>query len=203
MHVFGLTGGIASGKSTVAKYMVEHGVPAVDADRLARDVVLPGTPGLQKIVEVFGKGILCEDGSLDRKALGSIVFADSEKRQMLNQIIHPLISQASHLRLEELRQQGHALVAYEAALLVENGLKDMFRPLVVVATKPEIQRQRVMVRDELSEQEADNRLAAQYPLADKVAQADVVIWNNDGLPELLKACEQGLQAIRAWVAQPT
>src|SRR5580658_10202629 len=129
MRVFGLTGGIASGKSTVAARFAARGVPVLDADAFAREVVAIGTEGLAEVVAAFGAGVLFPDGSLDRKALAAIVFADETSRRRLQAITHPRIAALTATRTAELAGR-EPLACYEAALLVENGLADAFRPLV-------------------------------------------------------------------------
>src|SRR5258708_31007067 len=154
MHVFGLTGGIASGKSTVAARLRKRGVPIVDADKLAREVVEPGTEGLRAIVAEFGDAIVDADGRLDRKKLASIIFSDAAKRRRLNAITHPLITALSAPRCAEHATRGEPLVCYEAALIVENGVADMFRPPVVVAPPIEVQLAPVESRDSASRGDA-------------------------------------------------
>ncbi|MBP9112959.1 MAG: dephospho-CoA kinase [Polyangiaceae bacterium] len=182
--VFGLTGGIGTGKSSVARIFKAHGVGVVDADRVAREVVLPGSEGLRCIVETFGKEVLLPGGSLDRKGLGAIVFSSEEKRKALNAILHPLIFAASALEFEALEKAGHGLLCYEAALIVENRMMDLYRPLVVVTLSPEMQRLRVSERDQCSIEEAQKRIDAQLPLAEKEKVADFVIRNDGTLAEL-------------------
>lgn len=175
----GLTGGIGSGKSTVARMFAEQGVPVVDADQIARDVVAPGTDGLAEIRAAFGDSILAPDGSLDRKALGERVFADADARKQLEAILHPRIARASMARFAELASEGHPYAIYEAALLVENGSHRMMSALIVVTASEATQLARVQARDGLSEAEARARMAAQLPLEEKVRVADYVI-ENDG-----------------------
>ncbi|MFO0736288.1 MAG: dephospho-CoA kinase [Labilithrix sp.] len=195
MHLFGLTGGIASGKSVVAARLRERGVPVIDADKLAREAVLPGTDALAQIVAAFGKDILLGDGSLDRKKLGQIVFADAEKRKALNAIVHPAVSMLTFARSKELRDEGEALVAYEAALIVENGVADAFRPLVVVSAPDDVQIQRMIRRDGITEAEAKARLLAQMPLAEKVAQADYVIENTGSIADVERRTDEVLATL--------
>lgn len=195
MHLFGLTGGIASGKSVVAARLRERGVPVIDADKLAREAVLPGTDALAQIVATFGKDILLGDGSLDRKKLGQIVFADAEKRKALNAIVHPAVSMLTFARSKELRDEGEALVAYEAALIVENGVADAFRPLVVVSAPDDVQIERMMSRDGITEAEAKARLLAQMPLAEKVAQADYVIENTGSIADVERRTDEVLATL--------
>lgn len=195
MHLFGLTGGIASGKSAVAARLRERGVPVIDADQLAREAVLPGTEALKAIVKEFGEGILLGDGSLDRKKLGQIVFADEAKRKALNAIVHPAVSMLTFARSKELRDEGEALVAYEAALIVENGIADAFRPLVVVAAPDDLQIRRMMSRDGITEDEAKARLRAQMPLAEKIAKADYVIENTGSIADVERRTDEVLAAL--------
>jgi dephospho-CoA kinase len=195
VHLFGLTGGIASGKSAVAARLRERGVPVIDADQLAREAVLPGTDALRRIVTTFGEEILLADGSLDRKKLGQIVFADEGKRKQLNAIVHPAVSMLTFARSKELRDEGEALVAYEAALIVENGLADAFRPLVVVSAPDTVQIQRMISRDHITEDEAKARLRAQMPLAEKVAKADYVIENTGTIADVERRTDEVLATL--------
>jgi len=195
VHLFGLTGGIASGKSAVAARLRERGVPVIDADQLAREAVLPGTDALKAIVKTFGEDILLGDGSLDRKKLGQIVFADEAKRKALNAIVHPAVSMLTFARSKALRDEGEALVAYEAALIVENGIADAFRPLVVVAAPDDVQIRRMMSRDHITEDEAKARLRAQMPLAEKVAKADYVIENTGTIADVERRTDEVLASL--------
>lgn len=199
MRLFGLTGGIASGKSVVARIFRENGVPVVDADEVAREVVEPGTPGLAKIVAEFGEGVLTSDGTLDRKALGAIVFDDANKRALLNGILHPAIAAKSAEHFARLGE-SNPLVCYDAALIVERGLADMFRPLVVVAAPRELQRERLRARDGLTAEEADARLDAQAPVEAKIAAADIVIHNDGTLQTLNERALSALADVRRRVA---
>lgn len=182
-RVIGLTGGIASGKSTVADMLRALGAHIIDADQLARRVVEPGTPALAELVARFGADILQPDGTLDRKRLGDIVFADPEARQALNRITHPRIAAASQEAIARLAAAGVDPIVYEAALIVENQLYTWMQGLIVVSVPPEVQLARLMARDGLTEDAARARLAAQLPLADKVAVADHVIDNSGSLDD--------------------
>ena len=181
--VVGITGGIASGKSTVAKMFGELGIPVVDADELAREVVEPGTPGLAQIVNEFGEGVLNAEGALNRKAVADIVFEDELARKKLNGIMHPLIGAAGAQKLAALQDDPAPYVLYEAALLVETGSHTAFPALVVVSAARETQKARVVSRDASSAAEAEARLDAQLPLAEKEAAADYVIKNDASLEE--------------------
>ncbi len=203
--VVGLTGGIASGKSTVARLFAELGVPVVDADALAREIVEPGSPGLARIVERFGASMLLPDGTLDRKRLARVVFEDPRAREDLNAITHPLIAAKGAERIRELQGTDAPYIVYEAALLVENGSYKAFSALVVVATSPITQLARLMARDGSTEDEARARIAAQLPLDRKVDVADYVIRNDGDASDLeaqvravhakiLERCAQGASA---------
>ncbi len=186
MVVVGLTGGIACGKSAVAAAMAARGVPVVDADRGAREVVAPGTEGLAAVVAAFGDDVLADDGSLDRKRLGAVVFGDAARRSALEKILHPRIAAWSAGRFADLDTEGHPFGLYEAALLVENGAWKMFDALVVVSASPDVQRARIVARDGLTEAEAQARIDAQWPLAEKRAVATWVV-ENDGDRAALEA----------------
>lgn len=196
LRLFGLTGGLASGKSTVAALLRARGLPVIDADQLAREVVAPGSEGLEAVVAAFGRGVLCADGSLDRAAMAEIVFGDATKRRTLNGILHPRIGALTAERAAELEARGEPLACYEAALLVENGLADAFRPLVVVAAPEAIQIARAMARDGATEEQVRARLRAQMPLSAKVAAADHVIDNAGSLEQTERQVDEVLRAIR-------
>ena len=178
VHVIGLTGGIASGKSTVARMLAERGAAVVDADLLARQVVEPGQPALAELVARFGAAILTPDGQLDRKRLGAIAFADPTARADLGRITHPRIAAASAAAIATWSDAGASVVFYEAALLVENRSYAGLAGLIVVAAPPEVQHARLVARDGLTADEATQRIGAQAPLADKLAAATWVIENR-------------------------
>ncbi len=196
IHVFGLTGGLASGKSTVAARLRASGVPVIDADQVAREVVQRGSEGLAEVVKAFGEGVLTETGDLDRQKLASIVFGDDKARKRLNAIVHPRVAMTSAAKVAALGQEGVTLACYEAPLLVENGLADAFRPLVVVAVSEDVQVQRAMARDRSTESEARARIAAQLPLAAKVKAADYVIENNGDKEAVERRTDEVLAAIK-------
>lgn len=200
--VFGLTGGIASGKSTVARRFAERGLAVIDADQVARDVVVPGSEGLAAVVEAFGKEILTSEGTLNRAALRARIAADPQARRLLEGILHPRISAETMARVAALAERGVALACYEAALLVENGLADGFRPLVVVAAGIDTQRARLMARDGMTAEAADELIATQLPLQDKVAVADFVIDNDGSRRALVTRADEVLDAIEATHGRP-
>lgn len=198
----GLTGGIASGKSTVARMFRALGVGVVDADEVAREIVEPGMPALEAIVAEFGAGVLDAHGRLDRKALGAVVFGDVHRRKALEAITHPRIFARSMELLGEHAKAEPAYAMYEAALLVENGSHRMFAGLVVVAAERATQLRRIMARDGLSEADAEARLDAQLPLEQKIAAADHVIWNDGDLSSLEAAVEAVHRALMVRFAPP-
>ncbi|MEK6608380.1 MAG: dephospho-CoA kinase, partial [Myxococcota bacterium] len=179
IRTIGLTGGIASGKSAVARLVREHGVPVIDADALARIVVMPGQPALAEIRKAFGDAVIDAQGCLDRGRLGKIVFGDAEARRRLETITHPRIAEEARWRIAELAARGEPVAVYEAALLVESGLHRALDGLIVVRASDATQLRRLRERDGLDEAQARLRLAAQLPLAEKIAAADYVV-DNDG-----------------------
>lgn len=176
MRVIGLTGGIASGKSTVARMFQALGAPVIDADLLAREVVAPGTPGLEQVAARFPDCVV--DGALDRKKLAARIFGDAVERAALGAIVHPLIAQAAQARLRALEAAGASIAMYEAALIVENGLDAQLDGLVVVSAPEADQRRRLAARDGLTDEQARARLAAQLPLHEKLARATWVVDNG-------------------------
>jgi dephospho-CoA kinase len=195
--LFGLTGGIASGKSTVAAVFRAHGVPVIDADEVSRAVTAPGTEGHGAVVEAFGRDVLALDGTVDRKALGRVVFADAEQRAVLERILHPRIAAQTQEIACAYAAEGATLVAYEAALLVERGLADAFRPLVVVICDEAAQLARLYSRDGLSETDARARIAAQASNEQRLAAADIVIRNDGAVSELEAQAAIALRAVRS------
>jgi dephospho-CoA kinase len=181
VRVVGLTGGIASGKSTFAAALRRLGVPVVDADALARAAVAPGAPALAEIARTFGPDVLAPDGGLDRKRMAALVFADPSARRRLEGITHPAVRRAMGEETARLAALGHDLAFYDTPLLFEVGLDGILDSVVVVWAPPAVQRTRLGVRDGLSPDEADARLAAQLPIDEKAARADFVI-GNVGLP---------------------
>lgn len=190
-HLIGLTGGIASGKSAVADLLAEHGAVIIDSDRLAREVVEPGTPGLAAVVARFGTGVLAADGALNRAALGRIVFEDPSARADLEAVVHPLV----RARAAELAASAPAdsVVVEVIPLLVETGQAGRFDHVVVVDVDPAVQLARLQARDGFSAAEAAARVAAQASRERRLAAADVVI-DNSGSPADLAAAVDRLWA---------
>jgi dephospho-CoA kinase len=189
-HVIGLTGGIASGKSTVAKLLAERGAAVIDADKLARQIVEPGQPALAELVARFGAAILTADGQLDRKRLAAIAFADPAARTDLGRITHPRIAAASQRAIAAWADAGADVIFYEAALLVENRAHTGLAGLIVVATPAEHQETRLVSRDGLSPEDARTRIAAQASLADKLAVATWVVHNSGDLDALAREVDR-------------
>jgi len=177
-----LTGGIATGKSYVRSRFEALGVPTIDSDLLAREVVAPGTPGLEAVVREFGPDILAATGALDRKRLGAIVFSDPAKRRALEAIIHPAVRRASDAWFASLDPATPFAIA-DIPLLYETGRDKDFDAVIVTACDPEEQVRRVVRRDGLTEVEARQRIAAQLPIEDKVSRADFVIRTDGSFAE--------------------
>lgn len=184
--VIGLTGGIASGKSTVSQMIKEQGIRVVDADVISKEAVGKGTPALHHIVQTFGEGVLLPNGELDRQQLGAIIFSNEEKRKQLNAIVHP------EVRKEMLRQRDEGInsretfVVLDIPLLFESQLESLVDRIIVVYTTPELQLSRLMNRNDLSEEEALNRIHSQQPLEEKCKKADHVIENTQDLAFIRK-----------------
>ena len=175
----GLTGGIATGKSTVSELLRQLGCEIIDADRLARDVVEPEQPAWKQIVADFGRGVVNADGTLDRKKLGAIVFADPDRRKRLEAITHPAIRARFQTRLDELAAQGFAgIVVFDAPVMIESGGYRNMDRLVVVVTDEATQASRLRTRDGTDDAEGRRKVASQMPLAEKAKLADYVIDNS-------------------------
>lgn len=194
MFLVGLTGGIASGKSTVAERFVKHGAELIDADAIARDVTMPGTEAYNEIIEHFGLSVLDDEGFIDRKALGAIVFDDERQRSVLNEITHPPI-------FAEIADQLELLVAFDGCvvldvpLLVETEIDRRYDAIVVVASTRQTQIARLMRYRGLSERAARQRVDAQAPLEAKLARATHVIWNDGPLDELIERADEVAESL--------
>ena len=176
--IIGLTGSIASGKSTVARMLEGYRLPIVDADLVARQVVEPGTETLAKIAQAFGEEVIKEDGTMDREKVGLIIFHDPAKRKMLNDIIHPAIRVEMLRQRDEYLKQGAPHVVMDIPLLFESKLQHFVDKILVVSVKEDIQLERLMKRNNLSEEEARARIASQLPMSVKEQGAHAVIYNN-------------------------
>lgn len=176
--IIGLTGSIATGKSTVATMLKNKGYAIVDADEIARQVVEPGRPVLSEITEVFGQEVLKADGSLDRERLGHRIFTNEEERKKLNAIMHPAVRKEMLRQKDEWLLNGARTVIMDIPLLFESKLQSFVEKVLVVTVSPSIQRARLMERNHLTEEEADARIRSQMPIAEKEELADAVIFNN-------------------------
>lgn len=177
----GLTGSIAVGKSYVCACLRELGAFVLDADQTAREVVAPGSKGLALIAEKFGREVLTETGELDRIKMGALIFADEEKRKLLNSIVHPLVFEAQDVWLvEKERENPRAVAVIDAALMIESGGYKRFQKLVVVWCQPQVQVERLMLRNNLTEAEALKRISAQMSQEEKKHYADFLIDTTDG-----------------------
>ena len=184
MLIVGLTGGYASGKSTVAKMFVELGATLIDADRLAREVVKPDKQAWFEIVAHFGKGILLKNREIDRKALGEIVFGSDAERERLNAIVHPRVLDEELKAIEEIKGRGlDAILILSVPLLIESGHYRQCDKIVVVTVDRDTQIKRLMERDGFSREESLRRISAQMPLSEKVTYADFVIDNSGSIQE--------------------
>jgi len=194
----GLTGSIATGKSTVSRMFAHLGARVLDADQLAREVVMPGQPAYLKIVEEFGPQVVQEDGTLDRKALGAIVFADPGKRKRLEEITHPAIGLRQQRILSVLDEEAfEGIVIWDVALLFETGGVARMDRVVVVATDPDTELARLMARDSLPEDAARARIASQMPVAEKAKRAHYVIDNSGTRPDTERQVKAVYEALLA------
>ena len=178
IRVIGLTGGIATGKSAVARFLEEQGAVVIDADQLSREAVSPGSRALEHIVTLFGEGMLLPDGGLDRKRLGRVVFADADKRRDLEEILHPEIRRLAEERIASLAADGQRVVFYMAPLLIESGASDRVDEIWVVTVRPDVQLVRLMLRDGIGPEEAERIISSQMPLAEKERHGRIVIDNS-------------------------
>ena len=197
MKKIGLTGSIAVGKSFICECFRELGCHVLDADRTSREVVAKGTDGLAEIVKHFGSEILLESGELDRKKMGSIVFADAEKRELLNSIIHPRVIESQNLWIEKQEvadPDGIAII--DAALMIESGGYWRFDKLIVVWCRPDIQLKRLMLRDSMSESDARARIAAQMSQDEKKKFADHLIDTSDGFDSTKRFVEELFKTLK-------
>lgn len=182
----GLTGSVATGKSTVSNMIQHAGIPLVDADIAARKVVEPGTEGLKEIVAYFGEEILLADGTLDRAKLGEIIFKDKEKREKLNEITHPRVKDYMLEARERFFRAGEELVFFDIPLLFESHLESLVDQIIVVWTTPETELKRLMERNNLTKEEALARINSQIGIDEKAKKADFVINNNESLEKTQK-----------------
>ncbi|WP_374075050.1 dephospho-CoA kinase [Bdellovibrio bacteriovorus] len=195
MKWIGLTGGIASGKSTVSRMLREHSIPVIDADEIAKEVVKAGSPGLKSVINAFGSEFLLADGSLDRRKLGQHVFGHPELLHRLEAILHPLVREETRRRRRVLEGMNETLAIYDVPLLFETKAQDQFDGIVVVSATKEQQKERLRRRNKWTEDEIDMRIASQIPIQFKEQEADFVLHNNRDEQHLLKEVDRLL----AWL----
>ena len=194
MKVIGLTGGIASGKSTITNYIESKGIPVIDGDRVSREVVLPGSEALMKIEEEFGKEYILSDGTLDRKKMGKNVFNNPEERKKLEGILHPIIRNEFIKKINEYKKNPEIkIVLLDAALLIESKMTDLTDSLWLVYADKEVQIKRVMARDNVSEDVALSIINSQMLLSDKKKYADEIIDNNKSFLEVYEKVDNLLK----------
>lgn len=193
----GLTGSIAVGKSFVCDVFRELGCYVLDADQVSRDVVEPGTPGLARIVEEFGREVLTADGRLDRPKMAAIVFADEKKRLLLNSIIHPLVFESQNKWLADKEAEGpYGIAIIDAALMIESGGYKRYDHLIVVWCEPDIQLQRLRLRNDLPEVEAKKRIDAQMPQSEKKRYADSLIDTSNGFEDTRRQVHEVFEKLK-------
>ncbi|RBP46730.1 dephospho-CoA kinase [Garciella nitratireducens] len=184
MKIIGLTGGIASGKSTASSILKSFGATIIDADILAKKAVEPGKPALKKIVKIFGESILNKDGTLNRKLLAKMIFNDEKKRELLNNIVHPDVYKMTQQLFQEERKKGRTRIIYDCPLLIEEHLTNIVDEVWLIYVDEKIQLKRLMQRNHLTREQAMNRIKSQLPLKEKIKYADILIDNNGSLLNL-------------------
>jgi len=197
MLVVGLTGGIASGKSTVSRMFADQGIPVICADELARDAVRPGSDALEEIRSTFGEDVLDEHGGLDRAAMARLVFHNATKRKLLESIIHPRVAEEQQERLRRLELEGHRIAIIDVPLLYESGWEKAFDLVIVVYVPAEVQEHRLMARDKISREDARSRLDAQMPIEKKKKLADRVVDNTGGMKHTLDQVKSIMEELEA------
>lgn len=193
--IIGLTGSIATGKSTIAAMFGEFNIPVIDADKVAREVVNPNEAASIEIRKTFGDDVFHEDNTLNRERLGEIIFADEEKRKQLNNIVHPAIRKRMLEKKEALLADGAECIVFDIPLLFESKLEHFVEKIIVVSIDEDVQLKRLMDRNTFTEDEAKQRISSQIPVADKAKKADAVIDNNGSIEESQK---QLVEILEAW-----
>ncbi|MEC1669208.1 dephospho-CoA kinase [Bacillus mojavensis] len=188
--VIGLTGGIASGKSTVANMLIDKGITVIDADIIAKQAVERGMPAYRQIIDEFGEDILLENGDIDRRKLGALVFTNEQKRLALNSIVHPAVREEMLKRRDESIANQETFVVLDIPLLFESKLESLVDKIIVVSVTKELQLERLIKRNQLTEEEALSRIRSQMPLEEKVSRADNVIDNSGTLEETKQQLEE-------------
>lgn len=203
MYVIGLTGGIGSGKSTVAEVLRQKGAVVLGADEIGHQVYLPGTPAWQEIVEAFGHEVLAPDGTIDRRRLGALVFSDPQALERLNAITHPRMKEMMRQRLSELERQGVQVAVLEAALLLEAGWDDLADEVWATVAPPEVAARRTAERMGVSVEEALARLKAQMDNQERIRRADVVIDTDCSLEETRRRAEEAWERVERRIGSPS
>lgn len=193
MKWIGLTGGIATGKSTVAGLFRKKGVPVIDADIIAHQALVASSPVFAKLVSTFGTDIVGPQGDIDRARLGKKIFQDKKWRLQLDNIVHPFVREHVALEKQKLIKSGHTMAIYDVPLLFEKNMQDDFDLTIVVSCDANTQKERLMKRNSLTEAEAEQRIAAQIPMNEKIKRADVEIKNNSDLKNLEKQVDTVLK----------
>lgn len=196
MILVGLTGGIAVGKSNVSKTFMKHNIPVIDADVLAREVVTPGSIGLNKIISHFGTSYLNKDETLNRVKLGDLIFSNKNELNWINNTLGPLIDELLISKIELLKEQDHSLVIYDAALIIENGNADKYRPLILVGCNKENQILRLMMRNNFTLEQAKARISCQLSLEEKMKYADYFIDTNNEIEKTIKKTESIISLLK-------
>lgn len=194
---YGLTGGISTGKSTVADFFKKRGVPVIEADLISREICQKGEEGWKRIKEVFGESVFEPDGTLNRQKLGELVFSDAKKRKLLETLTHPLIMESVRRKIRAYFDEGQPLVLVEAALLFEAGYEKEFHGMIVVTCKSEQQIKRLCDRSGMSKDKALQMIGSQMPLSEKVKRATFVIDNSGTLEETEKSAQEVFDKIKA------
>jgi dephospho-CoA kinase len=196
MKVIGLTGGIACGKSTASATFIANGIPVIDADIVARQVVAPGTAGLRAVINHFGNEFLGPDGQLNRVALGNLVFKDKDYLKQLEELLVPAIALEATIQFNKLDAEGCQLAVWDAATIIENGNSDRYRPLVVVTCPQEIQIKRLMKRNGLTSEQAMDRISSQLPADEKIKVANYVIDSSGTIEDSIRQTETIIKEIK-------
>jgi dephospho-CoA kinase len=197
VKLVGLTGGIASGKSTVAKILERLGAAVINADALSREVVEPGKDAWKEIIDAFGAGVLQPDQTLDRQKLRTVIFNDSDGRKKLEAIIHPRVRALAEEKIREHAVAGYSIIVYEVPLLFEGNLHEWLRPVILVACDVDTQRARLQERDRLTQTEVQKHIDAQMSLEEKRRLADYVIENDGSLADLEQQVRAVVEKIQA------
>lgn len=194
--IVGLTGGICCGKSTVSKTFLKYSIPIVDADQVARDVVVSNSIGLKQVIGSFGDAHLNTDGSLNRITLGKFVFDHPEELKKLNSIMMPLITEEADKQIDAFKKAGHSIIVYDAALIFEMGNASKYHPLIVAYCSSELQLDRLMKRNSLTREDAMARINAQMPVEEKMRKATFLIDTNGSIEDSIKQTEKIILALK-------